>query len=76
MYGLGWCVSYGASRESLLGGLRLALIALSHTLKNKKNDGKNKMRFRIVSIVYLFTGCVIYNSTSNVTGSMSMFLPF
>lgn len=42
MDGLRRSISYGAPRESLLGGLRLALIALSHTLKKKKKVPERK----------------------------------
>lgn len=48
--GLRWRVSYGASWESLLGGLGLAFVALCHSLKHK--EGAKEARVRRVTALY------------------------
>lgn len=60
--GLRRCVSYGASWESLLGGLRLTLVAFCHSLENKDREEKkgdrdrDTVRGRIVAALQSFTG--------------------
>lgn len=56
MNGLRWRVPDGASWESLLGGLRLALIALCHSLKKQGKVDRDKGRGQIVAALQPFTG--------------------
>lgn len=48
--GLRWRVSYGASWKGLLGGFRLAFVALCHSLGNEEREDregkKGRQRYR------------------------------